>query len=137
MGEKGVIRGVISVLLSVSLLYLGFSFNHTSAYATSIFINFDPPAFSSGQVLQNVDGITFLDHPIVFSPSGGTSSQPNALENAQQCNNSDCTNNANELRMTFPQVASSVSLMAGTEGTAFCIPEGGGGMFYLCTSCRL
>jgi hypothetical protein len=36
---------------------------------TTTVLDFDPPSFAAGQTLSSLPGITFPDHPVVFTPA--------------------------------------------------------------------
>ena len=90
-------------------------------------IDFDPSAFTTGQVVTTVGDATFLDNPVVFAPSLTTTfSPPNALHSAQSCTDNACTSGAYMLRVNFAQPMTRVSLRAGSYGATninVCFPE--------------
>jgi hypothetical protein len=97
------------------------------AWGLTTVIDFDPPTFSSGQAIANLSGVTFPDAPVVFTPTiVATHSPPGALHSAVPCNDTQCSNNSNQLRMTFPKGVSYVSLRAGSDESTVqdCFPEG-------------
>src|SRR3954454_18862541 len=68
---------------------------------TTTTIGFDPPQFSSGQVLSRVGGVSFPDSPVVFTPSVATQSPPQALRRAATCHDAACSSGAATMRFEF------------------------------------
>jgi hypothetical protein len=98
------------------------------ARAETVVIDFDPPAFAEGQVLDWVGDVGFFGSPEVFRPTVATKTPPQALRSRNWCATPDCSDGVNALSITLRRSASKVSLMIGSEtpppSAVFCIPEG-------------
>jgi hypothetical protein len=115
----------LSAVASILIMAFPFALGGPAWSATTV-LDFDSPAFTSGQTITSTGGVTFTGSLVVFGPTVVSTYTPtNAARSTLQCTDTACSSGANSLGMQFADGVSAVSLRAGSDESTvqFCFPE--------------